>query len=259
MWVAFITSEHRRGTLTTLVHPTAFVEEGAVIRDGCQVGPFSIVHANVRLGANSIVGSHSVLGHTDPVAAEQRPLVIGDRAHIRSHTVLYGGSTFGERLTTGHRVTCREGTRAGAGLQLGTLTDCQGDIVIGEHVRTHSNVHLCRGATIGSFVWIFPYVVLTNDPHPPSDGFHEGPTIDDHAVIATMSVILPGVRIGSGALVGAHSLVNRDVPSGAVVAGAPAKVRGQASDVQLRDGSGPAYPWTRHFHRGYPTEVTDDW
>lgn len=245
--------------MTTTVHPTAHVEEGAVIGDGCEIGPFTIVHGNVRLGAGSVVGSHCVLGHTDPAADGPAPLVVGDGAHVRSHSVLYGGSTFGDRLTTGHRVTIREGTQAGENLQLGTLSDCQGDIVIGDFVRTHSNVHLCRGATVGSFVWIFPYVVLTNDPHPPSDGFHEGPTIEDFAVIATMTVVLPGIRVGRGALVGAHSLVNRDVPAGVVVAGAPARERGDVSAIPLRDGSGPAYPWTRHFHRGYPDEVTADW
>jgi acetyltransferase-like isoleucine patch superfamily enzyme len=120
-------------------------------------------------------------------------------------------------------------------------------------------VHISQKSDIGDFVWIFPFVVLTNDPHPPSDGFLAGVTVEDYAVIATMTVILPGLTIGRSALVGAHSMVNRDVRPGAVVAGAPAADRGDASAIQLRNGSGSAYPWHRHFRRGYPEDVVAGW
>ena len=68
----------------------------------------------------------------------------------------------------------------------------------------------------------YPYVVLTNDPHPPSDVL-QGVTVKDYAVIATMSVLLPGINVGPHSLVAAHSLVNKDVPEGQVVGGSPAK------------------------------------
>jgi hypothetical protein len=56
------------------------------------------------------------------------------------------------------------------------------------------------------------------------------------------------------------SSVSRDVAPDTVVAGAPAKVIGHAADIKLRDGSGqPAYPWRRHFHRGYPDAVVERW
>ena len=174
---------------------------------------------------------------------------------IRSHSIFYAGSTFGSRLMTGHRVTVREGTIAGENLQIGTLSDIQGDCVIGDYVRFHSNVHIGKESKIGNFVWIFPYVVLTNDPTPPSDNLI-GPVIGDYAIIATMSVILPGIVVGSHALIGAHSLVSKDVPDGMVAYGVPAKSSGMASDIKLRDGSGKAsYPWMGRFHRGYPKEI----
>ena len=74
------------------------------------------------------------------------------------------------------------------------------------------------------------------------------------------AVILPGVTIGRNALVSAHSLVSRDVPLHTVVADTPAKKICDVSSVKIRDGSGqPAYPWTRHFHRGCPEEVAAGW
>jgi acetyltransferase-like isoleucine patch superfamily enzyme len=241
-----------------MIHPTALVDPAARLGEGVEVGPFSIISADVELGTGSVVGSHCEIGH--PAAAgDVGPLRIGPGALIRSHSVLYAGSTFGEGLQTGHRVTLREGIEADVDLRIGTLSDLQGDATFGRHVRLHSNVHIGRGSSVGEFVWIFPYVVLTNDPHPPSDGFHVGATIERFAVVATSSVVLPGVRVGEGSLVAAHALVREDVPPGAIVAGVPGKVRGSVERVPLSDGSGPAYPWRRHFHRGYPEDVVRGW
>lgn len=223
-----------------------------------KIGAFTEIHENVVIGDDVTIESHCVIGYPTRLADGQ-PLVIGDGAHIRSHSVLYEGSTFGPGLVTGHRVTVRERFRAGIGLQIGTLSDFQGHATVGDYVRTHSSVHIGQKTTIGSYVWIFPYTVFTNDPHPPSEGFLSGPTVEDYAVIATHCTVLPGVRIGARSLVAAQSLVNKDVPPDMVVGGVPAKELCPTSKIKLRDGSGPAYPWTRHFHRGYPSEAVEAW
>lgn len=64
-------------------------------------------------------------------------------------------------------------------------------------------MHIGKESKVGNFVWIFPYVVLTNDPHPPSN-VTVGCEIGDYAAIATMSIILPGVKVGQHSLIGAH-------------------------------------------------------
>ena len=123
----------------------------------------------------------------------------------------------------------------------------------------HSKIHMGKGTKIGNFVWVFPCVVLTNDPCPPSNLFF-GVTIEDYAVIAAKALILPGVNIGTHSLVGAHSLVKNDVLPYQVVAGYPARRICDTSTIKLKDGSGGnAYPWPRHFHRGYPKCVVDEW
>ena len=71
---------------------------------------------------------------------------------------------------------------------------------------------------------------------------------------------MPGVRIGKSSLVAAAACVTKDVPAGKVVAGNPAKVLKDTTEVKLKDGSNkPAYPWTSHFERGYPDDVTSEW
>lgn len=252
-----MTTGHGDGA-RSLIHPTALVDPAARLGAGVEVGPFSVVYANVDIGHDSVIGSHCEIGYPTPLA-DGEPLVIGASALIRSHSILYEGSEFGEGLVTGHRVTIREKTTAGKNLQLGTLDDIQGDCRFGDYVRLHSNVHVGKGSNIGNYVWIFPYVVLTNDPHPPSE-VQLGVTVEDFAAIATMSVILPGVTVGKGALVAALSSVSRDVHPDCVVAGSPARFLCETSRLRLKDGSGlPAYPWRRHFHRGYPEDVVTDW
>jgi acetyltransferase-like isoleucine patch superfamily enzyme len=238
---------------TTIISPKARIGANVTI------GNFCTVHDNVVIQDNCTIEDYCTIGHPSPLA-EGNPLVVGENAWIRSYSLLYEGSTFGPGLRTGHRVTVREKTTAGTNLQIGTLCDIQGHCEIGDYVRMHSNVHIGQMSKIHDFVWIFPYTVLTNDPHPPSDGYLAGPEVFDYAVIATMTCILPGVRVGEHALVGAHSLVLKDVEAHTVVLGVPAKFHCHTDKIKLKDDSGrPAYPWPRHFHRGYPEHIVREW
>ena len=242
-----------------MIHETAIVSPKARLGANVSVGPFTIVHDDVEIGDNTTIEGYCEIGKPAHSEEDRGPLVVGRDSVIRSHSTLYGGSTFGDKLLTGHRVLIRERTTVGKNLQIGSLGDIEGHCHIGDYVRFHSNVHICQKSQVGNFVWIFPYVVLTNDPHPPSDVMI-GVTIEDYVAVATMSVVLPGITIGTGSLVGAHSSVTKDVDPHSVVVGNPAKYRCGTERIRLRDGSGKqAYPWRRHFVRGYPVEVVEDW
>lgn len=238
------------------IHPTAIVSKQAKIGTNVTIGPNTIIYDNVEIGDNSTIGAFCELGVSNALS-ENKPLILGKNAHIRSHSVFYENSVFGDGLTTGHRVTVREKVRAGLNLQLGTLCDLQGHCEIGNYVRFHSNVHIGQLSKIGNFVWIFPYVVLTNDPHPPSDTM-VGVIIEDYAAIATMSVILPGAIIAEGCLIGAHSSVKGETEKHCIYVGNPAKNAGSTSKIKLVNGDS-AYPWTQHFRRGYPENITKNW
>lgn len=241
------------------IHPTALIGDGVKIGENVTIGAHCIVYDNVEIGDCCQIGADVILG--EPTGAIYRdranyvnpPLVLGEASIIRSGSILYAGSTFGERLETGHRVTIREGTNAGLNLRVGTLSDIQGDCQIGNYVRFHSNVHIGQKSVIGDYVWIFPYVVLTNDPHPPSQVML-GVVVEDYAVVATMSVVLPGVIIGQDALVGAGSIVNRNVEPKALVAGNPAKKVCSVIDIKSRQDGSQVYPWRFSFDRGMPWE-----
>lgn len=244
------------GDTNPQIHPTAIISEKSKIGNGVKIGPYTIIHDNTVIGDRTIIGPFCEIGV--PCTEKTGPLIIRNDSLIRSHSIFYAGSTFGERLITGHRATVREFTQAGKNLQIGTLSDIQGRCKIGDFVRLHSNVHIGQHSTIGNFVWIFPYVVLTNDPHPPSET-RLGVKVKDFVAISTMSVILPGVTINEGVLIGAHSLVNRDINPNMVAVGSPAKEVCETSKIKHNDGQSQAYPWRQHFHRGYPEEIVNQW
>lgn len=239
------------------IHPTAIVMPGAKIGEGTIIGAFSIIGEMAVIGSGCEIGAHCEIGvHTGILPAG--PLRVGSGAIVRSGSIIYQNSIFGPGLTTGHRVTLREGIKAGDGLQVGTLSDVQGHCIIGNHVRLHSNVHIGQKSVLGSYIWIFPYVVITNDPHPPSEQL-EGCTVDDFAIIATMTTVLPGKRIGRGALVGAMTLVREDVPEDTICVGVPGRNVGATSKIRFKGNGQPVYPWRRHFHRGYPKDIVAEW
>ena len=239
------------------IHPSAIIEDGAELHPSVIVGAFSLIHAGTRLDEGCTVGSHCELGLPTPLAAGM-PLVSGAGAVIRSHSVFYAGSLIGSGLTTGHGVRVREHTRAGDRVQIGTGSELQGDCEVGDDVRMQSNVFVPKHTRIGNFVWLLPGVTLTNDPTPPSDDML-GVTVGDFATLAANVTVLPGVHIGHHAVVAAASCVTRHVAPGTLVMGAPARLVGPASAVCLRRDGTAAYPWTRHFQRGYRMEDIAAW
>ena len=235
------------------IHSTSIVNPLASIGKDVEIGPYTIVHGNVIIGPKTRIGSHCELGVAS-LYSDGSPLVFGAESVIRSHSIFYESSNFGNRLVTGHRVTVRELTIFGKHCSIGTLTDIQGTCSGGDYVRLHSNVFVSQHTTFRSHVWIFPKVSFTDDLHPPSYS-RIGSTIHDFAVIGAKSTILPGITIGEGAVVGAGSVVTKNISSYRLAFGNPARDKGYASQLKMRDGTDTsAYPWEDRFHRQFPAD-----
>lgn len=235
------------------ISPLSIIEPDVIIGDNCTVEEFSILRSGVVLGDNVKISSHCDIGIPTELAHKDK-LVIGSNSIIRSHSALYISSNIGEFLTTGHHVTIRENSEIGSHVQIGTLSDIHGDCSIGNYSRIHSNVHISKMSEIGEFAWLFPFVMLTNDVNPPS-AIMAGVIVQDFAIVASKSTLLPGVVIGFGSLVGANSLVTKNVPAEMVAVGIPARIVKRTEEIlHITDGL-PAYPWPRHYKKGYPDEL----
>ncbi len=121
------------------------------------------------------------------------------------------------------------GARIGADCNICDHAFVENDVVIGDRVTIKSGVQVWDGLRLGDDVFVGPNVTFTNDRFPRSKQYPESfevTVIGPGASLGGGSVILPGVRVGRRAMVGAGAVVTRDVPANAVVVGNPARIVG---------------------------------
>src|SRR5262245_10609290 len=194
----------------------------------------ALVDPRAEIGEGAVIGDFVILGR-DALDPAHPPLRIGIDARIRSHTVIYAGTTIGDRFQTGHGVMIREENQIGSDVSVGTHSIVEHHVVIEDRVRIHSNAFVPEYSVLEEGAWIGPSVTFTNARYPLSRDAKanlRGPIIRRGAKIGANSTLLPGVVIGRDALVGAGSVVVRDVPDGAVVVGNPARVIKLAADIR---------------------------
>jgi acetyltransferase-like isoleucine patch superfamily enzyme len=156
-------------------------------------------------------------------------VVLGENVRIVAFVNLYG-CTIGDNTT------------------LGTFVEIQRGAVIGRNCKISSHSFICEGVTIQDEVFIGHNVTFTNDRLPrattadgtlqSSQDWHCIPTLVRRgASIGSGSTLLCGITIGEHALIGAGSVVTRDVPPGCIAAGNPARVIGAVKDRHVEQAA----------------------
>lgn len=233
------------------------IEDNVILGDNVTVDSGTVIRKNTSVGNGGYIGANCIIGEhlmeyyngIDNIHF----LNIGENALIRSGSIIYGASDIGNNFQTGHHVTIREKTVIGNHVSCGTLCDIQGNCKIGNYVRLHSNVHISQFSEIEDCVWMFPNVILTNDPTPPSNDML-GIKIKSYAIIAVGVILLPGIIVEGDSLVAAGAVVTKDVKQFSVVAGNPAKRIADIREVKNKVTGENAYPWRYHFDRAMPWE-----
>jgi len=135
------------------------------------------------------------------------------------------------------------GCRIGPGTKISAFVEVQKNATIGRNCKISSHSFVCEGVEIEDEVFVGHGVMFINDRYPrattASGHLQTGadwtvlPTrVCRRASIGSNATILPDIRIGVGAIVGAGAIVTRDVPDYAIVVGNPARVVGDGRDRQ---------------------------
>ncbi len=120
-----------------------------------------------------------------------------------------------------------KGAQIGKDCNICAHTFIENDVVLGNRVTVKSGVYLWDGIRVEDDVFIGPCVTFTNDKYPRSKQYPDQflqISIGSGASIGANATILPGVKIGEKSMIGAGSVVTKDVPRNAVVVGNPAKI-----------------------------------
>lgn len=143
--------------------------------------------------------------------ADVKSKQIGERTKVWQYSIVFPKAIIGENCNI-----CAH-------------TLIENDVVIGNNVTVKSGVYVWDGITLEDNVFIGPCVAFTNDKKPRSKQYPDAfpkTIVECGASIGANATILPGIRIGKNALVGAGAVVTKDVPENAIVIGNPAIIKG---------------------------------
>jgi acetyltransferase-like isoleucine patch superfamily enzyme len=143
-----------------------------------------------------------------------------------------------------------KGARIGSDCNICDGVLIEGDVIVGDGVTIKSGVQLWDGVRLGNRVFVGPNASFTNDKFPRSKEYLDAylqTIVEDGASIGANATILPGLKIGVGAMIGAGAVVTKNVPARAIVTGNPGRIVGYAGAEEIEppnnslpEGYGPS-------------------
>lgn len=206
-----------------------------------------IIYKNVKLGNNVTIEPGTILG-LPPFNCKDGELqtIIGNNAYIRAYTIIYAGVKIGNNFQTGPNVLIREHNQIGDNVVVWHGATLNPKNNVGDNCRIHAGCFL-EMVTLETSVFLGPGVTFTDDPHPiipiNSRECWKGAVVGDGAIIGGNATILPHIRIGKMAVIGAGSVVVENIPDNKVAVGNPAKIIKNASELICRRTAKPHYPY----------------
>ncbi len=204
----------------TLIHPTVVVERGAQIDETVEIGPYTVIGAQVSIAAGTKVGSHTVIEGCTEIGQDNR---IGNFAALGGapQDMKYKGEP--TRLIIGARNTIREFTA----IHTGTTQD-KGITQIGDDNWIMGYVHIAHDCVIGNHTIFSSNAQIAGHVQ-----------VGDWAILGGMSGVHQGVRIGAHAMLGGASALVQDLPPFVIAAGEKAKPYGINTEGLRRRGFAP--------------------
>ena len=194
---------------------------------------------NYICGKNMAIEENAVIGKPPKGKIKYNKTTIGDNVVIRSGSVIYYGNHIGANFQTGHNVLIRQNNRIGDNVSIGSGSEIGFNTLIEDNVRIHSGAFIPELTILRKNCWIGPNVVITNSKYPASKDSKERlqpVEVADNAKIGANTTILPGIKIGKNSLIGAGSVITKDVPANSVYAGNPAKFIRSINSIKDENG-----------------------
>src|SRR5436190_12565237 len=127
------------------------------------------------------------------------------------------------------------GAKIGRDCNICDHTFIENQVVIGDRVTIKCGVQVWDGVRLEADVFVGPNATFTNDHSPRSKQYLPAPletVVESGASIGANATILPGIRIGERAIVGAGAVVTHSVPANAIVMGNPAQITGYVGSIR---------------------------
>jgi acetyltransferase-like isoleucine patch superfamily enzyme len=202
----------------------------------CTIGAGAVLHGGTQLAVGVRVEEHVVIGCPEhgyavrnvyPGAGE--PTVVGEDVVLRSGAIVYAGVTIGAATVVGHHTLLRSRAAVGTDSQLGHNLTVERECRIGSGVRMSPGTHLTAATEVADGAFLGAGVRAVNDKHliwrdPEHQAELTPPRFCEGCKVGSGPTILPGITIGEYCLVGAGSVVTRDIPPHATAYGVPARI-----------------------------------
>ncbi len=208
------------------------IYENVEIGKNVKIGNNVVIYPKTRIGNNVEIQDNAIIGKPQRRAAtssqkllEQTSFTkIGDDSTVGALCVLYEGTQIGTKCFIGDLASIREGCFIGDFSIIGRAATVEYNTRIGQYVKIQTACHITGNMIIEDHVFFGPEVTTMNDNNMDrGQGIFTGPHVKRGALVGGNATLLPGVTLGEECLVGAGSVVTKDIPPRVLALGIPAK------------------------------------
>ena len=229
----------------TVVGEFCVIRGGVQIGRNCVIGHHVTIHEDTTIGDDVRIDDNAVIGKMPmraansamTTSAELPPCSIANHCLIGTNAIVYRGAVVQAKVLVADFASVRERTSIGEQTIVGRNVTVENKVVIGARCKLESGAYIASLSEVSDDCFVAPMVIFTNDNYVgrSTERFehYSGARLLRGGRVAAGAILLPGVTIGEDGLVGAGSVVTRDVGNETVVYGCPAKEQRKVDSAQL--------------------------